>query len=111
MEDFMKIVNYKHIITAGIISVAFSIMSSAWADKDHSGDYIEYRDKHIYELQERINCLKNSENWDDWETCHEDAERKATMKHIESLKDKIRMLEEGLKEEEAPKEEESNKKE
>jgi len=107
----MKAGKYKHVIAVGIISIVLSIMSSAWADKDHGGDYIEYRDKHIYELQERINCLKSSKDWDDWETCHEDAERMATMKHIEALKEKIKMLEDGLKEEEAPKEEESNKRE
>ncbi|GEM_PF-3169160 len=75
-------------------AVFFMYINVAFAESDD--DFKMERDKHIVEMQEKISCLKGTQNWEEWEECHQQAERNEKRQRIEDLKEEQRRLEEEL---------------
>jgi len=72
--------------------LCYSCISIAETDDD----FISQRDKLVADIEEKISCLKGTNNWDEWGKCHQEADHREKLNRLQELKEEQRQLEEEL---------------
>ena len=61
-------------------------------------DFPAHRDRFVRDMEDKFNCIRKANNWEDWERCHQAAERREKERRLEELAAEQRRIEEELKE-------------
>ena len=60
-------------------------------------DYPRHRDAHLQELRAKTDCLQKTSDWEGWERCQNQAERREKERRLEEPKEEQELLEEELR--------------
>ena len=80
-------------VTAALAAMFFISPPGPMAGEE---DFARHRDRHVADLQKKIECLKSATDWEEWEACHKAAERREKVRRLEELKEEQRRLQEEL---------------
>ncbi len=76
--------------------INFMLCYSCISIAETDDDFVHHRDNLIADMEEKISCLKGTNNWDEWDQCHKEAEHRQKLNRLQELKEEQRQLEEEL---------------
>ncbi len=84
------------IVRLCLLILSLTLLSTAAYAGEDADEYYRHRDSYINDLKDHIACLKKTNNWNGWEVCHAQNERRQKERRLEELKKEQMELEKEL---------------
>ena len=55
-------------------------------------EFEEHKRAWVQDMRRKISCVQASTNWQQWERCHEEAERREKERHLQKLQEEQRRI-------------------
>ncbi|MGR3179740.1 MAG: hypothetical protein ACUZ8E_17000 [Candidatus Anammoxibacter sp.] len=86
----------KYTILTFILFIGFGLTNLVLAEENNDAEFTKHLDTYVKDFQDKIDCIKKAQNWNDVAKCHEKAERNEKVRRLKELEEEQERLREEL---------------